>query len=115
MRIHVGSHILNDETKPHENLCGYCGLVNDICRVYLRKSSGSNTSGTDGVYSKCNYYYKFSLKPAKTGPCTNRPTECPECNIVYWSYNLVIHYENDHKEKSIKMISDDELILMNQS
>ena len=99
MRLHIGFHVLNGDTLPNANLCGFCGLV-DGCNVELVTSSGFGKSKTLGPKSNCSYFFTFSLKPASKGsirsPCTNRPIICEICNECIWSYNINYHYQSKH-------------------
>ena len=44
--------------------------------------------------------FSFNLKSAEKiselNQCTNRPDKCDLCNLVVWSYNIRIHYEQNH-------------------
>ncbi|CAF1140578.1 unnamed protein product, partial [Brachionus calyciflorus] len=97
MRIHVGQHILKNDSVG-EHICGYCGKLG--CIIRLKKSSGRGKSTVFGPDSDCKFFVKFSLKAAskvsKNYPCTNRPIECIICKAVYWSYNIAIHYKEKH-------------------
>ena len=88
--------------KPYlinQNRCGYCG---DTCgqSATIKKMSGSgkNANASMGPFSKCPYYYKFSLKSAenisKRNPCTNRPVNCAICSTTFWSWNIILKCTN---------------------
>ena len=78
MRVHVGKHILENQTDKSPNLCGYCGKVG--CSIDLIQSS---TTKHQKPKSNCTFFYKFSIRSAKKisdrSPCTNRPIFCQTC------------------------------------
>lgn len=97
MRPHVAKHFLNNETEP--NFCGFCGVACNST-TSLKISSGFGKNATYSTYSDCAYYYKFNYasaeNPSRSQPCSNRPMHCLQCNNVYWSYTLKLHYEEKH-------------------
>ena len=32
-------------------------------------------------------------------PCTNKLKHCPKCNVIIWTYNIKLHYDNQHPEE----------------
>ncbi len=102
MRCHVAGHLFNKDLNSHPHLCGFCGQIKSNCKVELIKSSGFGKNKTISSFSKCSFYYDFSLgsagKMTKNDPCTNRPVVCGHCSnkSIFWSYNLKSHYDIDH-------------------
>lgn len=97
MRKHVGKHVLSENL---DMVCGFCGLKS--CSIELVRGSGRGKTATLIPGSNCEYITKFSLKSAekttKSGPCTNRPIVCEQCNTVQWSYNMPSHYKLKHTD-----------------
>ena len=100
---HTGQHILNGNIIKNANVCGFCGQIG--CKIDLVTTSGYGTYKTIGPHSNCLYFYPFKLGPAakstKRSPCTNRPIKCEVCNQVYWSYNILFHYQAIHPNKDL--------------
>jgi hypothetical protein len=49
--------------------------------------------------SSFNFNYPVFSSAAKSttfSPCTNHPVKCDLCQGIYWSYNLKIHYQQNH-------------------
>ncbi|CAE6517396.1 unnamed protein product [Rhizoctonia solani] len=104
MRTHIAKHILMRKAgtglPSQDNMlghapCGFCGRSGiPKCKTTLNRSKKSTT-----VKSGCQYFDKFSYKPAETStvssPCTNRPICCefPGCSKTdpIWSYNMRDH------------------------
>jgi hypothetical protein len=40
--------------------------------------------------------YSTAAKSTTFSPCTNYPVKCDLCQGFYWSYNLKIHYQQNH-------------------
>ena len=97
MRKHVSKHVLSENL---DMVCGFCGLKS--CSIELVRGSGRGKTATLIPGSNCEYITKFSLKSAekttKSGPCTNRPIVCEQCNTVQWSYNMPSHYKLKHTD-----------------
>jgi hypothetical protein len=116
MRHHIGKHILNKDIEIDVHLCGFCGKIG--CSIGLDTTSGRGSYKTLGPSSDCKYFYQFSLgaamKSSKYSPCTNRPVECSIClskkkNFICWSYNLVVHYKDQHPSTEPPSIDNDEI------
>jgi hypothetical protein len=112
MRQHIGQHILNNEISVNKNLCGCCGKTG--CKVILEKGSTKNIVKFKS--SDCKYFININLKSAakstKYSPCTNRPIKCTICDGVYWSYNMHLHFSEDHPNINFPnqlQISDEEI------
>lgn len=114
MRLHIGIHMILKSIPINPTTCGFCGTMG--CSLSLETNiPGKNAPNCP--LSNCTFFTKFSLKSAekstKTSPCTNRPVKCEVCKLVYWSYNIQIHYERNHIGHNIpSMISEDEIIKM---
>ena len=65
--------------------------------------------------SSFNFNYPVFSSAAKSttfSPCTNHPVKCDLCQGIYWSYNLKIHYQQNHPSICFpddKVISNKEL------
>jgi len=107
MRQHIGQHLINNDIEHHSKNCGYCGKIG--CSITLEQTSGRGAQKVYGPKSAdCDYFYPFSLKSAEKisalNPCTNRPVKCDLCKLVVWSYNIRIHYEQNHPNNDLPEI-----------
>ena len=128
MTILIAKHIVNKESFGDnwvdlEHRCGFCGVECNK-RIELCKTSGAGVYATEGIAesSICDNGKWFTLKPAKKiskrTPCTNRPVNCKVCLGVFWSYNILIHYSNQHSHLTCDETchpSEDEIIKVKAS
>jgi hypothetical protein len=114
---------VGDNWADLEHRCGFCGIECNK-RIELCKTSGAGLYATEGIAesSICDNGKWFTLKPAKKiskrTPCTNRPVNCKVCLGVFWSYNILIHYSNQHSHLTCDETchpSEDEIIKVKAS
>ena len=106
-RIYLTDIYFNNYTKYC--LCGYCGN-------FLIETSGIGKYTTYGSSLNCIYFYGFSIAAAenskKNGPSTNRPVICSVCNLVFWFYNLKLHFAEKHPMICVQGINEKEIALV---
>jgi hypothetical protein len=101
---HMGAHILYDTTIDGE-ACGLCLRPSPMCRLVLKKGRGADASySLDLKKSTCanlmRFQYTSAEQSSKSSPCSNVPIICPLCpaqNPAVWTYNLHIHFREQHK------------------
>ena len=99
MRKHVGKHIVKADVPSSEKRCGFCGA--EGCTTRFEEGSHNTRKFFRPQPGGCAYFYlykKVGEKATRNVPCTNRMVFCPACNLAIWSYNLQVHYENQHPD-----------------
>jgi hypothetical protein len=59
-----------------------------------------------------NPVFSSASESTTFSPCTKHPVKCDLCQGIYWSYNLKIHYQQNHPSICFaddKVISNKEL------
>ena len=99
MTQYIGQHLINNDIEPHSRNCGYCGkiVVESLFNKLLDVVHGKFMALSLLIVT---FFYSLSLKSAEKvyalNSCTNRTVKCDLCSIMVWSYNIKIHYAENH-------------------
>ena len=100
MRKHVGKHILQKTLKNQHVIatCGFCGK-HDTCISDLECSSRRGANLFFRIKSDCSYRVEYNKQPTKystRNKCSNGLVRCKVCKIVFWKYNIKLHFDESH-------------------
>ncbi|KAG6905363.1 hypothetical protein DXG01_003230 [Tephrocybe rancida] len=103
---HIGAHVLYDKTIQHkEEPCGLCLQAALLCKIYLTKGKGANSTlkidkpRSSGCTNLISFTYAVAAQSKPSSPCSNVPLPCPLCPKTapsIWRYNWKAHFENTH-------------------
>jgi hypothetical protein len=107
--------IVLKHVEEHQKRCGFCLNVGCSLNIVDSSVAGQGKSQKTAL-NDCKYFVNFNLKAAAKSttfsPCTNHQVKFDLCQGIYGSYNLKIHYQQNHPSICFpddKVISNKEL------
>ena len=71
--------------------CGFCGS-----RKGCKLTVTSTTTSSSCAQTPPGIRFKLMGKASGLSPCTNRPVQCPTCNLSIWLYCVEMHFATAH-------------------